>query len=191
MGDSQRDSRESIPTIHSQLKPLFLQSVRPIHPNHSNFRFAQIGQSRESPDSHESRESIRAHCFPTGPDLLFLEGSSNQDWQCGTRTFSTGCSERKFRKRSGGWHVPRVPRYIPSCLWNRGAPRRGTSTLRRLLRNVFCRTVLWFSGTPFLDCRVLLKGMPPRALRLDAFTGSPHLKARFKSDAQVDSARFR
>ena len=38
-GDSQRDSRESIRANHSQLKPLFLQRVRPIRANHSNFRF--------------------------------------------------------------------------------------------------------------------------------------------------------
>ena len=41
-GDSQRDSREFIRANHSQLKPLFLKRVRPIHPNHSNFRRARI-----------------------------------------------------------------------------------------------------------------------------------------------------
>ena len=40
--DSQCDSRESIRANHSQLKPLFLQCVRPIRTNPSNFRFARI-----------------------------------------------------------------------------------------------------------------------------------------------------
>ena len=41
--------------IISQLKPLFLQRVRPIRANHSN------SDSRESGDSRESCESIRAN----------------------------------------------------------------------------------------------------------------------------------
>ena len=41
-GESQRDSRESIRANHSQLKPLFLQCIRPIRLNHLNLRFARI-----------------------------------------------------------------------------------------------------------------------------------------------------
>ena len=56
-GDSQRDSRESIRVNHSQLKPHFLQRVRPIRPNHSNFRFARITRFARFAriDSRESR----------------------------------------------------------------------------------------------------------------------------------------
>ena len=62
-GDSQRDSRESIRTNHSQFKCLFLRRIRPIRANRSNFRFARItplsaGMSEKNPGISRQKSLI-------------------------------------------------------------------------------------------------------------------------------------
>ena len=66
--DSQRDSRESIRTNHSQLKPYF---------DSASGRFARITRISDSRESPDSRQSIRA-IFATKYLLGNLEGKAHR-----------------------------------------------------------------------------------------------------------------